>query len=37
VRFKFSTDKDFDRFLIARCGFGLPNNSADFAAAPAAK
>jgi hypothetical protein len=37
VRFKFSNDKDFDRFLVARCGFGLPNNRADFAVAPAAK
>ena len=24
VRFKFSTDADFDRYLRARCGFGLP-------------
>jgi len=33
VRFKFSNDKDFDRFLTARCGFGLPTNGADFAVA----
>ena len=37
VRFKFSNDRDFDRFLIARCGFGLPTNGADFAVAPSAK
>lgn len=24
VRFKFSTDSDFDRYLRFRCGFGLP-------------
>ncbi len=24
VRFKFSTDSEFDRYLRARCGFGLP-------------
>ena len=24
VRFKFSTDQEFDRYLRARCGFGLP-------------
>jgi hypothetical protein len=37
VRFKFSNDKDFDRFLTARCGFGLPMNGAELAASPAAK
>lgn len=31
VRFKFATDADFDRFLIGRCGFGLPRIGADFA------
>jgi hypothetical protein len=37
VRFKFATDVDFDRFLLARCGFGLPRVGADFAiAAPLA-
>lgn len=30
VRFKFSTDQDFDRFLIMRCGFGLPTNGVEF-------
>jgi hypothetical protein len=24
VRFKFSTDPEFDRYLLSRCGFGLP-------------
>ncbi len=24
VRFKFSTDQEFDRYLLSRCGFGLP-------------
>ncbi|HTM07868.1 MAG TPA: hypothetical protein VL754_05720 [Verrucomicrobiae bacterium] len=24
VRFKFSTDEEFDRYLIAHCGFGIP-------------
>lgn len=37
VRFKFSIDKEFDRFLTARCGFGLPTNGADFAIAPPSK
>src|SRR6266576_854132 len=31
VRFKFATDVDFDRFLVARCGFALPRVGADFA------
>jgi len=30
VRFKFSTDEEFDRYLMARCGFGLPKNGLDF-------
>ena len=30
VRFKFSTDPDFERFLIARCGFGLPKIVVEF-------
>jgi hypothetical protein len=30
VRFKFSTDQDFDRFLITRCGFGLPKIGIEF-------
>ena len=24
LRFKFATDEEFDRFLLARCQFGLP-------------
>jgi hypothetical protein len=24
VRFKFSTDQEFDRYLLSRCGFGIP-------------
>lgn len=28
VRFKFSTDREFDRYLLARCGFGIPGPSA---------
>ncbi|HSE89854.1 MAG TPA: hypothetical protein VLJ79_26810 [Candidatus Binatia bacterium] len=28
VRFKFSTDQEFDRFLLSRCGFGIPGPSA---------
>jgi len=32
VRFKFSTDADFERLLIARCGFSLPEISAEIAA-----
>ena len=33
VRFKFQTDQEFDRFLTARCGFGLPRIGQDFAVA----
>jgi hypothetical protein len=33
VRFKFSTDQDFDRFLAARCGFGIPKDAAGYAIA----
>jgi hypothetical protein len=29
VRFKFSTDQEFDRYLRARCGFGLPQTTAE--------
>ena len=29
VRFKFSTDAELERFLIARCGFGLPTIAND--------
>ncbi|MDP9131228.1 MAG: hypothetical protein M3N35_12670 [Candidatus Binatota bacterium] len=31
VRFKFQTDQDFDRYLTARCGFGLPRLGTEFA------
>jgi hypothetical protein len=27
VRFKFSTDQEFDRYLLSRCGFGIPSPS----------
>lgn len=27
ARFKFSTDQEFDRFLLSRCGFGIPGPS----------
>ena len=30
-RFKFSSDAEFDQFLIARCGFGVPTLTADAA------
>jgi len=30
VRFKFSTDEEFDRYLLARCGFGLPKSGLEF-------
>ncbi len=33
MRFKFATDGDFDRFLISRCGFGLPKVGAEYAIA----
>jgi hypothetical protein len=36
ARFKYATDADFDRFLVARCGFGLPQTDTELAgAAPA--
>ncbi|HEY1233417.1 MAG TPA: hypothetical protein VGH22_08570 [Candidatus Binatia bacterium] len=28
-RFKFSSDAEFDQFLIARCGFGIPTPNAE--------
>jgi hypothetical protein len=28
VRFRFSTDQEFDRYLSSRCGFGIPGPSA---------
>lgn len=31
VRFKFSTDEEFDKYLTARCGFGLPRQAVDIA------
>jgi hypothetical protein len=30
LRFKFSTDEEFDRYLISRCGFGVPKNGPHF-------
>ena len=33
VRFKFSTDLAFDRYLLTRCGFGLPAVGFNFAIA----
>lgn len=33
VRFKFHTDQEFDRYLTARCGFGLPRQGTGFAVA----
>ncbi len=33
VRFKFATDQEFDRYLTARCAFGLPRQGNDFAVA----
>jgi hypothetical protein len=37
MRFKFATDEAFDRFLLARCGFGLPKDGGKFAVAAAGK
>jgi len=31
VRFKFSTDEEFDRYLRARCGFSLSGTKFMFA------
>lgn len=33
ARFKFATDTEFDRFLLSRCGFGLPRIGAGLAVA----
>jgi hypothetical protein len=33
ARFKYATDADFDRFLVARCGFGLPPVGTELAGA----
>jgi len=33
ARFRFATDMEFDRFLLARCGFGLPKIAAEFSVA----
>ena len=33
ARFKFPTDADLDRFLLARCGFALPRIDAELAVA----
>jgi hypothetical protein len=37
VRFKFSTDPEFDQYLRLRCGFGLPVMEPDFAVASTVK
>jgi hypothetical protein len=29
IRFKFSTDQEFDRYLSSRCGFGIPKDGKD--------
>jgi hypothetical protein len=29
IRFKFSTDKEFERYLLVRCGFGIPQYGND--------
>ena len=34
VRFKFISDQEFDRYIIARCGFGLPRQGTGFAVNP---
>jgi hypothetical protein len=34
VRFKFSTDQEFDRYLLSRCGFGIPKSSPAVIALP---
>jgi hypothetical protein len=34
VRFKFSTDQEFDRYLLSRCGFGIPKSGPDVVALP---
>lgn len=33
ARFRFATDADFDRFLLPRCGFGLPKVGAEYGVA----
>lgn len=33
ARFRFATDPEFDRYLMARCGFALPRIGAEFALA----
>ena len=37
VRFKFATDQEFDRFLLARCQFGLPKTDNGYALTPASE
>src|SRR6516165_3525400 len=34
IRFKFSTDQEFDRYLMSHCGFGIPKESQDRVALP---
>ncbi|HXF75866.1 MAG TPA: hypothetical protein VNN13_07210 [Methylomirabilota bacterium] len=31
IRFRFAADGEFDRFLLARCGFGIPKLEIDYA------
>src|SRR5215467_13006236 len=37
VRFKFSTDEEFARYLVTRCGFALPTIGFNFLPAPPLK
>lgn len=37
VRFKFPTDREFDRYLVSRCGFGVLKQGADFVAVSSLK
>jgi hypothetical protein len=34
VRFKFSTDADFDRYISSRCGFSIPQSGPAITALP---
>jgi hypothetical protein len=34
VRFKFSTDQEFDRYLLSRCGFAIPKSGPEVVALP---
>ena len=37
LRFKFATDQEFDRFLLARCQFGLPKTENGYGLGPPQK